>query len=103
MPFDAVMQVHADNLKLQTSMVATSEPAKEQVAVKARSLHAQAESLEAQADAQTLQVYAEPSPSCKLRMNCCRQYWDVGCCYCFHLHDSILLLRGAACVFAASW
>lgn len=34
----------------------TSEPLKVQVAVKARSLHAQAESLEAQADAQTLQV-----------------------------------------------
>lgn len=52
------MQVHAENLNLQTSMVATSEPAKVQVAVKARSLHVQAESLEAQADAQTLQVSA---------------------------------------------
>lgn len=50
------IQVHADNLHLHTSMVPTSEPSKVQVAVKARSLHAQAESLEAQADAQTLQV-----------------------------------------------
>lgn len=68
------MQVHADNLKLQTSMVATSEPAKEQVAVKARSLHAQAESLEAQADAQTLQVHAEPAAPCILLMKCLHQH-----------------------------
>lgn len=40
---------------MQSALVA-SEPAKVQVAVKARSLHAQAQSLEAQADAQTLQV-----------------------------------------------
>ena len=48
-------QAHADNLSAQQSTVA-SEPAKVQVVVKARSLHAQAQSLEAQADAQTLQV-----------------------------------------------
>lgn len=41
---------------MQSALVA-SEPAKVQVAVKARSLHAQAQSLEAQADAQTLQVH----------------------------------------------
>ncbi len=49
------VQAHADNLEMQSNLVA-SEPAKVQVAVKARSLHAQAQSLEAQADAQTLQV-----------------------------------------------
>ncbi len=40
---------------MQSALV-VSEPAKVQVAVKARSLHAQAQSLEAQAEAQNLQV-----------------------------------------------
>jgi hypothetical protein len=49
------LQAHADNLEMQSALV-VSEPAKVQVAVKARSLHAQAQSLEAQAEAQNLQV-----------------------------------------------
>ena len=51
----SLVQAHADNLEMQSALVA-SEPAKVQVAVKARSLHAQAQSLERQAEAQTLQV-----------------------------------------------
>ena len=50
-----VAQAHADNLHMQAMMV-TSEPAKAEVATKAESLKAQAQSLEARAEAQNLQV-----------------------------------------------
>jgi len=49
------VQAHADNLQMQALMV-TSEPAKAEVATKAESLKAQAQSLEARAEAQNLQV-----------------------------------------------
>lgn len=74
------MQAHADNLEMQSNLVA-SEPAKVQVAVKARSLHAQAQSLEAQADAQTLQVLllsrlhkARITLGCVCNLNSIRRY-----------------------------
>jgi hypothetical protein len=51
----APVQAHADNLQMQAMMV-TSEPAKAEVATKAESLKAQAQSLEARAEAQNLQV-----------------------------------------------
>lgn len=49
------MQAHADNLQMQ-AMLVVSEPAKTEVSTKAESLKAQAQSLEARAEAQNLQV-----------------------------------------------
>ena len=48
-------QAHADNLQMQ-AMLVVSEPAKAEVSTKAESLKAQAQSLEARAEAQSLQV-----------------------------------------------